>query len=395
MSTLTIELKREKFEGSEAALPVEIIDQELTTVWHQSVALGSKAQVSDLSPGRYAIKVRLPSGETVTRYQELTNETVNAYADLYPLQSSPRESLEWATLAATPQVYRASRSSASTQLRSLWLRLWRKTDAGWQTEAFIDDIYFPIETAAQFELFLGGTLFYLQVGGESLPSRFVALPPENLRILITANDDASADGSLLPEAVEVSVSSTNQQAETLLKYLDKGAVKEARTVSQAVVAEELLYAKRANPPAAAVGSYYLLRVGELDRLHTWTENLANWTPWLPDGAVIRAWHLLQQENPDLAGVKQRLLEATKRGIPVYTEGLRLLYDGLVMVDDEAKGQDKEIRTALTTVKGFAATVDWYQPTTTFTGEHPNMPSRKVRAGFPEDETDVLKLREAE
>ena len=84
----------------------------------------------------------------------------------------------------------------------------------------------------------------------------------------------------------------------VLRYYERGMVLQVENLagkdSPAVVSEDLLYGKVADPIAACVGAYTLLRLGELDRLHEWTENLKNWFDWLPDGLAIRAEHLARR-----------------------------------------------------------------------------------------------------
>ena len=78
-----------------------------------------------------------------------------------------------------------------------------------------------------------------------------------------------------------------------------------------------LQRKGKDPSGAAIGGYFLLRAEQLDRLHDWTGNLAERFPWLPDGCVIHAWHLLKQEESDPKRARKRLLEAEQRGLPEW------------------------------------------------------------------------------
>ncbi|MGG7377662.1 hypothetical protein ACQ7B2_02440, partial [Escherichia coli] len=68
------------------------------------------------------------------------------------------------------------------------------------------------------------------------------------------------------------------------QYLAAGQPREAAELAPA--AETLLEEKRADPIAAAMGGYALLRLGRIADLRHWPANLAKWFPWLPDGAVI-------------------------------------------------------------------------------------------------------------
>jgi len=74
--------------------------------------------------------------------------------------------------------------------------------------------------------------------------------------------------------------------------------------------------------AAALGGYALLRAGQLDRLHHWPRNLADWFPWLPDGAVIAGEEAALEGDHTLA-IKY-VCDAGGRGLPVFGAGLSLL-----------------------------------------------------------------------
>ena len=88
-------------------------------------------------------------------------------------------------------------------------------------------------------------------------------------------------------------------------------------------------------------------------------NLANWFPWLPDGMVLAGWRLLRTVG-ETAEARNYLLTATKRGIPVYTEGVRLLIQALSML---ARNGDPELEAALRRARQYGARVD---PTAPFT-----------------------------
>ncbi|HSJ94390.1 MAG TPA: hypothetical protein VK896_10185 [Gaiellaceae bacterium] len=112
----------------------------------------------------------------------------------------------------------------------------------------------------------------------------------------------------------------NPRVDAVARYLSGGHLREAADLS--TDAELLLQAKMADPFGAAVGGYALLRLGRLDALHDWSLNLANWFPWLPDGAVIAG------EARALTGDHEAAIElicqAGRRGLPVFSVGLSVL-----------------------------------------------------------------------
>jgi hypothetical protein len=140
----------------------------------------------------------------------------------------------------------------------------------------------------------------------------------------------------------------------------------------------------------------LLRANDLDRLHNWANNLDYWFEWMADGPIIHAWQIIAEVRgrPDsdkgrLRDARERLLEAVKRGIPIYTEGLRLLRDGLLLFDRAAEGGDEEVASALRTIGAYTAVADWSATTTSFTGAQPDDPSSESSLGQPESTAECV------
>jgi hypothetical protein len=187
----------------------------------------------------------------------------------------------------------------------------------------------------------------------------------------------------------------DQDAEALSHYLNSGSLEAATMVADQItpqgqqfaevgealgadVAEEMLGNKLPNPFGAVVGGYYLLRIHNYDRLHGWPANFVNWVPWLPDAAVIHGWQLLRTAGEGGRGLaRTRLLQAAERGLPVMTEGLRLLIDGLQIFADNARAgeqPDEQVEDALERLRRYATAADWNQRLTTFYGADPDNPS---------------------
>src|SRR6185312_5490605 len=198
--------------------------------------------------------------------------------------------------------------------------------------------------------------FYLQIGGPKMQWRLVALPADDIRVLIGARPAVPSSPAMADEVdgvVEVAVTSKKQDTEILLSHLSQGEIEQAKVIGDHVIATDLLYGKRKNPMAAAIAGYFLLARGELENVHrVWTHNLSNWITWLPDGAVINAWYCMRADPPDLKGARRQLLEAAARGVPVYTRGLRLLVDGLALFADDKQHGGPDVSAALKRVRRF-------------------------------------------
>jgi hypothetical protein len=154
---------------------------------------------------------------------------------------------------------------------------------------------------------------------------------------------------------------------------------DANRVAQA---EQLARAKISNPNGACVGFYYLLHRGAFERLHSWPNNFANWFRWLPDTAVIHAAQVLQDPTiRDFSLARSRLLQAANAGIPVYTDGLRVLYDNLsALVRGKKRAEDREAKEVLSRIENVAAAADWTQVRTTIYGRDSSLPWADAKKG---------------
>jgi hypothetical protein len=108
--------------------------------------------------------------------------------------------------------------------------------------------------------------------------------------------------------------------DSVAAYLATGHLRQA---ADAVAnARKLLLDKVSDPVGAALGGYALLRLGRLDKVEHWVQNLAEWFPALPDGAVIAAEQAARSGRTEQAD--DWLREAVRRGTPMFADGLSLL-----------------------------------------------------------------------
>ena len=189
--------------------------------------------------------------------------------------------------------------------------------------------------------------------------------------------DAGFTVVLLPAAdgtVDCEVHLLDLKADTMLQYLVRGMIAEASVMTANVeaLAEQLVKEKLAKPVAAASGAYVLLRLGALQRLHDWTENLFNWFPSLPDGAAVRGEHLARAGRHEEAA--ERFLALEDRGLPTMSDGLGYAVQRLELyaATRPAPVADRCLR-LLEQLLPFAAATDFAKPFTTFAGRSPNEP----------------------
>lgn len=200
-------------------------------------------------------------------------------------------------------------------------------------------------------------------GGEALVEATIAIDEEGLE-----------SGPVEESGWSVRPGVRDRHLGSVLSYLSSGEAGSARELIRP--ARDLLFEKMMNPIAAAGGGYVLVdewvrdssQAGSDVRWHSWIDNLSNWFPWLPDGAILQGWLALRRRDhaPDLAKARSALLAAERRGAPLYTAGVRRLSDGLMLLAGEARRTgppDPEVDDAMARVRRLAWQVDPRQPFT--------------------------------
>ena len=157
---------------------------------------------------------------------------------------------------------------------------------------------------------------------------------------------------------------------SVIGYLGRGNLPAAATILKQ--ARDMLFGKMANPLAAAAGAYVLLSTEQSDKKedwHCWVRNLMDIFPWLPDAAIQHAWVMLHYYN-DKNGImeaRDNLLAGYRRGLPFYSKGVSLLLEGLTLLANDARTeerQDQEVEEALKITRQLALRTNMRQPFTT-------------------------------
>jgi hypothetical protein len=382
-SGMRLHLEAHSSEAGDVPVKVEIFNESFQAVEQKWLTARDTSEFA-LDPGVYGVRASLSSGKVFEQAVYIQPDRMeDCRVPLYA--ASPHESQEWAYFTQ-PAARTTSERLWEPRYAGLWLRLWEYTPAaGWTLASLpaVDVVTWDGDGVSYSLSMPGQVLRALQVGGDKIPWKLVAVPPsERVQVLVRP-----APRSTRGHPLKVVVSGGNVESETLLALIQRGDTNQARDWDQqARIAENLLYSKVRDPLAAAVGGYFLIRLNDMARLHDWANNLANLFDWMADGAVIHAWQLLaegrggRQESQSAACA--RLLTATQRGFPLYTEGLRLLRDGLLLFARQPGRKDKKVHEALNSIGEYAAAADWSVTTTTFLGGRPDNPSSRPRKGQP-------------
>jgi hypothetical protein len=171
-------------------------------------------------------------------------------------------------------------------------------------------------------------------------------------------------------SVTVRVRTMSSTADAISAYMSGGDLYSAAVmIDWAEKAVDLLRHKERNPFAAAVGAYLLLRLYRFDLLCEWTMNLADWFPEVSDGNIIWGWQQIQQQGNE-ALIRDYFYRALNGPLPVFTEGLQLLGDGLRLLgEDGRKGVEK--------LSERSGTILWRSPFTATMHIRPSEQSSKI------------------
>ena len=175
----------------------------------------------------------------------------------------------------------------------------------------------------------------------------------------------------------VVVSIEDPKFKALLQFMQTGDLASSMSLlSQAMLA---LNEKFHNPYAAAAGGYVLTHAGYQGG-HTkwgrWVHNLAKYFPTLPDGHILLANLILQgpskikERIPDYstdtacALALRSILEAVRRGPPLYRFGLRMLSSNIAILNHLIKVDHPDrlrLEAAADYVRKLSMRVDRHQP----------------------------------
>jgi hypothetical protein len=351
-------------------IPIDVVNDRFETTWQGTTPLTGGITIPVTQPGVYLVRATLPSGEVMSStVRAAQDQTVMAM--LRPPKRSPNEGLAWAYYMQRvpaqsgwheenirrrgPAFDDLAFATPSLPTTELWLcerdNRWRRAHTADATTSPVGinpgDVTALVATDVVRQGVSGTVWGAVEWEGDR---KLVAIPVANqqsIRVFVVRDDHDV-------EKFRVLIGGSHPEAEAILGFLTSGDFEAARRVGEKWFdkAEQLLRDRTFDPIAATLAGYFLLRAGGVSRLHDWTSNLANWFDWLPDGAVICGWHMALTNR--WSDAEHWLTEAVHRGIPLYTQGLRLLHDGLRILD----GRGAEVREPFDRIRAVAARAKW-------------------------------------
>lgn len=369
--TVNLMITSHDLESERIPKEIKLLDETFQVLHSQWITTAFHS-LGEFKAGQYILRLTLSSGIVKNRiFQLRQQENHTEVIDLG--KTSPHEDMEWAYLSKRESVVAGSPDGMRNISFPINFRISfsKFANGDWLPDTTIgynipEVLTIADEDGIVLNLIPSSEMLMMHINYPGYPRKSICLPPQsNLKLLIRPIlTPAQRDTNPL----EITIATENWKAEALLSLLKSGSVKEAQLLISLKQAEQLLKDKRIDSSAAAIGGYYLLLSNCFHRLHNWPRNLADWFPFLPDGAVIYATQLVNNKKPrkdKIAESRKHFLIAVSRGIPVYTEGLRLLIDGLTQLAFYSKRKDTEVENALKSLNYYKRRVDWTKDISTF------------------------------
>ncbi|MDM0110540.1 hypothetical protein QTI66_00160 [Variovorax sp. J22R133] len=370
---------------TELALPLRVLDADGSLVAEGAASTSAPASF-DISAldGPAFVRLIWPSGRTQTKRVEVAEGGTGVVS----FDDSRLSSSEWSSWAVPRLTEHTSLASPDLppsvhieKFDRVWLQIWVFEDMMWRPTFIQPRQTYRNDSARQLDFELDEKCRLLQLGGTSVPWRFVALPGGGTcRVFLTPREP----NDLRSEPLKVVVSTFRRDAETLLEFLARDSLRAANAVgSYQPVAQRLMQDKTDDPVSAVAAAYFLLRTERWRAIPlSWFDNLYNLFPWLADPAVIRCALLLRRgllEESDVNEAAFLLKTCLERGVPVFSEGLLLLQE-TASVLQSARGPCEP--SVYQQVERLVASQAWAGAALSFYGESPSRPSPDRIVGLP-------------
>ncbi len=202
--------------------------------------------------------------------------------------------------------------------------------------------------------------FLLQYGHPLFGIQNTVLPPGKI-IIHMLFVDAPGDRE---DRIVFDMDISDSIAESIVTFLQNGETGRAKFMASAVMNFEK--AMEADPVAVIAGCYLLLKTQQLKALEQWLNSLSDAANRIPDVWIIRGWLLIQSPSKQRDSIAEAFETAAFCGLPVFTEGLRLLAEGSRLLGDSFSNK----------VARYYRVASGEQPYTTFAGIDPNEPEIK-------------------
>ncbi|MGD0466780.1 MAG: sigma-70 family RNA polymerase sigma factor [Terriglobales bacterium] len=371
--------------GINARAVVEVFDTNLQSVLSEPIAVND-TNLFSLPHGKYLVQVKLPSGKILRNNLLISKDEPRAEI-VFSTPHEPPKDLSWQYYLG--YISDHLRALPQQSLDGAWVRVWSFAAQVWKDEGWPGSPLRAEDAAIVGRLQMPrDRLMLLQIGGEHVPWRFIALPPapDEIEIMIRY----TRKNQILTGGLAVRLTAGDGTLDSFLSYEAAGAAFSASVLWKELSTRAQEYASRKVEDAngAALAFYYLGATQQLNKYVDWTNDFVKHYPWLADAWVVSAMASLI--IGDHEGARKKLHEATHHGVPVYRRGLRFLQDQISASRSiDEKKAEKSLEYDIQRIAKVAAATEWNQPYTTFYGESPSEPSGDLIYGVPGNADFVL------
>lgn len=382
MSRLNISFPVQYRRIPSGVIPVRIFDKDSRPVKgvNQTLTFAIPLEI-EVPSGELVVQASLPSGEFINQQVIVPpNETFSlklepqSISDIYPDESLLLYNRHLKSAARDETKSFVSKNSPLSITGTPALGFWTNHSNGkWVKVNYTKPLIYPPNYGV-YRTSLEP--IWLRIQWSLKDAKFVAFPPSSLvRFFL--------EESLLDtkDPISVEIETDNADVESILAFMQQGDFDCARLAGGSGIGKSGKAFFSSNVTdidinAFIVGGYFSLLAGELNDLLTWTESYAEELSFFSDVLVIYGWSCLKQNEPDFASAQMYFIEAAYMGLPVYTYGLRLLHDGLVLLSSWNQQfdnpQNEELENAIAKIASYSAEADWSSMTTCFYALEPDV-----------------------
>ena len=351
----------------------DILDPDLEVVARGTFLESSSADL-ELKPGSYHARVQLPSNQTQSKKLVVESNTPVQVRFTFATRSRP-EWLEWATVSEGQSMVEDRRPSPV--LQGLHVRSFGFRAGAWEPTSHASGGRLDqTDGILQLELVRADSeILALHIGSDLVRPRFVILPAMGLARVLITEAPAPNESDLLD--IEVAVSLQNSIADHLVRFLTIASPSTWEGLDTEMVREQtmnLLRDKRNDPLGAAIGGYFLVDDRSEKPPLDWLRHLANWSPWLADGAILYAQAALRfKQRSGVQEAVDSLARASANGYPVFRRGIDICLDVWRVLKSSDISLPSEVEELAERFAAVRAATTRQSVFTTFFGARPDAP----------------------
>jgi hypothetical protein len=327
-------------------VPIEVRDSQLRLVERST----SKRQFS-LPAGLYDVSAVLEDGRLYKQLvQVLEGQTASVRLEFSKSIQAPVSAFE----VSLPASYVYQRPSYTQHMDSI-------TEVGYESVAGPTAELIEVSGASLLRQSRFLWVFSAENKLDAVPSALIRYGDRKFRVSLPISPEHGSTENLCVVKIEDTRSGVHADAwiakertvaNALQNMLASGYMLNAAEVASNAV--ELLQYKYSDPTGAALGALILYKVGRLENWKSWLENLAHDFDWLPDGKVLLARLLYNNEATREDALDLAVKASSQRML--YSECYSLLLDSLrrwPRVLDRADPQQ-----ATGNLAAYATDIDW-------------------------------------